>query len=66
MAQAKKGADQKESAKDSYLVPDLKKGQYHTHEIVIKRSRFITTIAQSPSVEEAKAFIEEISHSTRC
>ena len=25
MAQAKKGADQKESAKDSYLVPDLKK-----------------------------------------
>ena len=61
MAQAKKGADQKERAKDSYLVPDLKKGQYHTHEIVIKRSRFITTIAHTSSVEEAKAFIEEIS-----
>lgn len=46
---------------DGYLVPDLKPGQYHIHEVIIKRSRFITTIAHTASVDEAKAFIEEIS-----
>lgn len=46
---------------DSYLVPDLKPQQYHVNEIIIKRSRFITTIAHTASVEEAKAFIETIS-----
>ena len=46
---------------DGYLVPDLKRGQYHVHEVIIKRSRFITTIAHTASVDEAKAFIEEIS-----
>lgn len=46
---------------DGYLVPDLKPGQYHVHEIIIKRSRFITTIAHTASVDEAKAFIETIS-----
>lgn len=57
MAQAK----DKNTKEDGYLVPDLKPGQYHVNEIVIKRSRFITTIAHTSSVEEAKAFIEEVS-----
>ena len=61
MAQAKDKNAAKEASKDSYLVPDLKPGQYHVNEIVIKRSRFITTIAHTASVDEAKAFIEEIS-----
>ena len=38
-------------AADSYLVPDLKTGQCHEHEIVIKRSRFITSIGHTSSVE---------------
>ncbi len=61
MAQAKDKNTAKEASKDSYLVPDLNPGQYHVNEIVIKRSRFITTIAHTASVDEAKAFIEEIS-----
>lgn len=61
MAQAKGKNNENASSKDSYLVPDLKPGQYHVNEIVIKRSRFITTIAHTASVEEAKAFIEEVS-----
>lgn len=47
-------------AADSYLVPDLKTGQCHEHEIVIKRSRFITSIGHTSSVEEAKDFIAMI------
>lgn len=47
---------------DSYLVPDLKPQQYHVNELIIKRSRFITTIAHTASVDEAKAFIETISN----
>lgn len=46
---------------DGYQVPDLKPGQYHINEIVIKRSRFITTVAHTATADEAKAFIEEIS-----
>lgn len=45
---------------DGYQVPDLKPGQYHINEIIIKRSRFITTIAHTASVDEAKTFIETI------
>ncbi len=36
MAQAKDKNAAKEASKDSYLVPDLKPGQYHVNEIVIK------------------------------
>lgn len=46
---------------DGYLVPELKPQQYHVNELIIKRSRFITTIAHTASVDEAKAFIETIS-----
>ena len=45
---------------DSYMVPALAEGLYHVHEEIIKRSRFITTIAHTASVEEAKAFIATI------
>lgn len=56
------GQDKAQSASsDSYLVPDLKPQQYHINELIIKRSRFITTIAHTASVDEAKAFIENIS-----
>ncbi len=61
MAQDKGKDSAKDAAKDSYQVPALKPGQFHVNEIVIKRSRFITTIAHTPSVDEAKAFIEQVS-----
>lgn len=58
MAQAKAQS----APADSYLVPDLKPMEYHVNEIIVKRSRFITTIAHTASVDEAKAFIETISN----
>ena len=60
-AGAAAGAEGAGKSAVGYMVPDLKPGQYHVHEIIIKRSRFITTIAHTASVDEAKAFIEEIS-----
>lgn len=46
---------------DSYQVPALKRGQYHQTELVIKKSRFIATTAHTEGMEEAKAFIAQIS-----
>ena len=43
-----------------YQVPNLKLGEVLTHELVIKRSRFITSIAHTRGMEEAKAFISKI------
>lgn len=42
------------------LIPDLAPQQYFTVEQTIKRSRFIATFAHTPSIEDAKAFIDEI------
>lgn len=47
---------------DIYLVPKLKKGQFHRAEIIVKKSRFITSIGHTNSTESAKAFIESISN----
>ncbi len=43
-----------------YLIPDLLPGQFHRDEESIKRSRFIVSIAHTPSVESAKAFVDAI------
>ena len=45
---------------DTYLVPDLKKGEIHRTELTIKKSRFITSIARTHGVDEAKAFIDKV------
>lgn len=45
---------------DTYLVPDLKKGEIHRTELVVKKSRFITSIARTKGVDEAKAFIAKV------
>lgn len=48
-------------ATDSYPVPALKAGESRETEIVIKKSRFITSIGHTASTEEAKAFIAQVS-----
>lgn len=45
---------------DTYLIPDLKKGEFHRTELVVKKSRFITSVARTHGIDEAKAFIAEI------
>lgn len=47
-------------ALDTYLVPDLPEGGIHRTEQIIKKSRFITSVAHTKSSEEAKQFIEKI------
>lgn len=44
----------------SYYIPDLASGQFHRKEDLIRHSRFIVTIAHTPTVEEAKNFIDQI------
>ena len=44
----------------SYKVPALEKGKFHRTELVIKRSRFITSVARTNSVDEPKQFIDSI------
>lgn len=43
-----------------YLVPDLPVGGMHREEIVVKRSRFIVSIARASDVESARAFVDRI------
>ena len=45
---------------DTYLVPDLAKDEIHRTELVIKKSRFIASVARTHGVDEAKAFIDKI------
>ena len=44
----------------SYNIPDLRPGEVFRVEQTIKRSRFIASVGDTPGVEEAKAFIEQI------
>ena len=44
----------------SYNVPDLASGEIHREEEVIRRSRFIVSIARVQGPEQAKAFIDRI------
>ena len=41
-----------------YRIPDLAPGQGHSAQILVRRSRFLATIAHCASVEEARAFIQ--------
>ena len=43
-----------------YLVPNLAPDEIHREEDVVRRSRFIVSMARVSSTEEAKAFIERI------
>ena len=45
---------------DTYRVPDLAPGTFHRTEQIIKKSRFITSVAHTKTPEEAKQFIEKI------
>lgn len=45
---------------EAYLVPNLAPDEIHREEDVVRRSRFIVSIARVSSTEEAKAFIERI------
>lgn len=47
---------------DTYLVPDLKKGEIHRTEFTVKKSRFITSIARTHGVNEAKEFIDRVTN----
>lgn len=44
----------------SYRVPNLQPDEFYRSEQVIKKSRFITSVAHTPSPEEAKKFILRI------
>ncbi len=43
-----------------YKIPNLAEGKIHRVEQTIKKSRFITSIAHTNGVEEAKLFVEKI------
>lgn len=43
-----------------YMIPDLPEAGMHRSEEIIQRSRFIVSLAHTPSVESAKEFIERI------
>lgn len=47
-------------ANHTYLVPDLPASTLHCAEAVIKRSRFIATVARVASPEAAKAFVDAV------
>ncbi len=44
----------------AYSVPDLAPGERHQAEDLIRRSRFIVSIARAGTPEEAKAFVESV------
>ena len=44
---------------DTYLVPDLAKDEIHRTELVIKKSRFIASVARTHGVEESKILKNE-------
>lgn len=45
---------------DTYKIPNLKNGAVHRVELIVKKSRFITTVARTHGVDEAKAFISKV------
>ncbi len=46
---------------NKYLIPNLALGVCHQNELVIKKSRFITSVGHTDGLDEVKAFIAEIS-----
>ena len=45
---------------DSYFIPDLAPEDLHRCEEIVRRSRFIVSLAHTPTPEAAKSFIERI------
>lgn len=43
-----------------YPIPDLLGGAFHRTELLIRRSRFVTTSGHAPNAETARAFIEKV------
>ncbi|MCR5085091.1 MAG: YigZ family protein, partial [Succinivibrionaceae bacterium] len=43
-----------------YPIPDLAPGQFHRTELVVRRSRFITSVGHAPGVEAAKSIIAKV------
>lgn len=44
----------------SYMVPDLTEGSFYRSEIIIKKSRFITSVGHTQGAEASEAFLEKI------
>ena len=44
----------------SYFIPDLAPEDLHRCEEIVRRSRFIVSLAHTPTPEAAKAFIERM------
>lgn len=47
---------------DIYTVPKIPIGSCHRTELIVKKSRFITSVGHVGSVDEAKAFIDKITN----
>ena len=45
---------------DAYTIPNLAPGEEHSAEMIIKRSRFIATVARVTTPDEAKAFVDRL------
>ena len=41
-----------------YQIPDLASGRTHSAQLLVRRSRFLATVAHCPSIEDARAFIQ--------
>lgn len=58
---AKKASLQKENSVDSgYLIPNLRNDAVHRTEIIVKKSRFITSIGHCKGTDECKNFVQKI------
>ena len=44
----------------SYMVPNLTEGSFYRSEIIIKKSRFITSVGHTQGAEASEAFLEKI------
>lgn len=49
-----------QAEEEIYPVPALKAGAVHVNELVIKKSRFITTIGHTPDADSARGFIAAV------
>ena len=53
-------AKQVEAPASGYLIPNLKGDSIHRTELVVKKSRFITSIGHCRGIDECKAFVKKI------
>ena len=58
---AKKSTEKESLAVESgFLIPDLKDGAIHRTELIVKKSRFITSIGHCKGTDECKSFVQRI------